>query len=516
MEGWDTKRIRQESEKRKAEMQSQAEEKKKGGGGDDPPAHFVRECLDANYLGDGMLYAYLHKGKFLFSFRTGEWLIWAGHHWQLDITEEAKKAVEDLVPYYLAERERIEEQIREAQKEEKPIKGLIKRKDKVNGRIDRLRSIAGRNAALEFAYNCQDGLGIDGAELDQSPWLLPVANGVIDLKTGLFRDGRPEDLMTKACPVEWQGFEAERAVFEEFLWAIMEDQEKINFMQRWFGYCLTGDISEQKFLCLTGDGRNGKGVLAELLNEIMGGFCGPIKSELLLDQGRVQNSSAPSGDILDMQGMRMLIASESDEGRRFSPSKIKQYTGQDTLIGRYAHDKRQTAFMPTHKMAIQTNNKPHAPADDIAFWDRLLEVHFPFLFKDDPVEPHHRKRDNQMGRKLREVIPGVLAWMVEGALLWQKHGLFPPLSILESVGEYQREEDQVQDWVDHCCYIPEELDTVKTSAAQLYENFMEWWKTNQGTKVPSGTWFGRRLSKKFKKCKEAGANHYVGIGLAAM
>jgi putative DNA primase/helicase len=519
MGDWDPQKARAETERRRKEMQEQAraEQDKKGGsgGGGDVPSEFVQQCLDANYLGDGMLFAYLHKGQYLFNHNTQEWLHWAGHYWALDDEDQVKRSVENLIPHYIKERARLEEQSKEAWREENKgkAKALQKKADKITGRIDRLRSPNGRNGCLEFAATCEGGLGIDGSILDQQPWLFPVANGVIDLRTGQHRPGRPDDYMTKSSPVEWQGLEAKRDFFNQFMLQIIGDEERIGFLQRWCGYCLTGSTREQRFLCMTGEGRNGKGALCELLNEVLGDLSGPVRAEMLLDQGRVQSSSGPSSDIMDLQGMRMAMASESDEGRRFSPSRIKWFTGGDTLVGRYPHDKRQTAFRPTHKLVLQTNNKPHAPADDFAFWARLLEVNFPYRFVDDPQAENERKRDNEIEVKLREELPGVLAWLVEGALLWQRDGLAPPDQILRDVEEYRREEDILQDWIDERCYLANNSLDILTSSTKLYEDFSDWFKTYQGARVPSGTWFGRRMSKKFNKTKANGVNNYYGIAL---
>ena len=41
-------------------------------------------------------------------------------------------------------------------------------------------------------------------------------------------------------------------------------------LQMWFGYCLSVDTSQQKFLLVVGDGANGKSVLFSILAELLG------------------------------------------------------------------------------------------------------------------------------------------------------------------------------------------------------------------------------------------------------
>ena len=52
---------------------------------------------------------------------------------------------------------------------------------------------------------------------DANPWLLGVKNGVLDLKKGIFRPGRPEDMIRTPAPVKWEGFEAECPHWEKFV-----------------------------------------------------------------------------------------------------------------------------------------------------------------------------------------------------------------------------------------------------------------------------------------------------------
>ena len=82
----------------------------------DVPADFVNQCLDANELGDGMLYAYLHQGQYIFVAQHDEWYFWAGHYWQRDLTDKAAGAVETVALAYLQEVHALGVKIKEAEK----------------------------------------------------------------------------------------------------------------------------------------------------------------------------------------------------------------------------------------------------------------------------------------------------------------------------------------------------------------------------------------------------------------
>jgi putative DNA primase/helicase len=478
----------------------------------------VQECLGANVLGDGTLFAHMFHGQATYNKSAQEWLVWSGHSWERDILGRVPAAVESVAIRYGLVVEDLDQQISLAGAEGRADdqKFLIKRKKDVLGRVSRLRTVAGRCNALEFAHSLPTtgSLAIRGDELDQDPWLLAFKNGVMDLRTGMFRPGLPTDLISKCCSVEWHGYDLPCPTWDQFLWESIEDEAVIAFLMRFAGYCLTGIVQEQKFVLMTGEGRNGKGVFVETLMEIMGDLAGPIQSEMLLDQGRSKSSSGPSPDIMSLFGRRLAIASESDEGRRFSPSRVKWFTGADSLVGRYPHDKYERVFRPSHKFIGLTNNPPYAPADDFAFWERLLEVNWPFQFVEHPRGEKQKQRIANLRVTLAAELPAIAARLVRGCIEWQRSGLCPPPAVLKASEEYRRENDMVQDYIEARCWVPERSADVRTSATDVYLDFVVWFKEFHRGKEPSINWFGRRLSKKFKKIKD-GVYFYEGIGLLA-
>lgn len=478
----------------------------------------VQECLGANALGDGTLFAHQFLGQCVYNKSAQEWLLWNGHCWERDILGRVPAAVEAVAVRYGDELEEINRQIAEAGREGRADeqKALIRRKKGVVGRIERLRTVSGRTNCLEFAHSLPGAgsLAIRGDELDQNPWLLAFKNGVMDLRTGMFRAGRPTDLISKRCAVDFLGFELPCPTWDRFLWESLEDDLVIAFLMRFAGYCMTGVVHEQKFVLMTGEGRNGKGVFVETLMEIMGDLAGPVQSEMLLDQGRSKSSSGPSPDIMSLFGRRLAIASESDEGRRFSPSRVKWFTGADSLVGRYPHDKYERVFRPSHKFIGMTNNPPYAPADDFAFWERLLEVNWPFQFVEHPRGDKQKQRIANLRVALEAELPAIAARLVQGCLDWQRDGLNPPPAVVLASENYRRENDLVQDYIDARCWTPEHAADVRTTATDIYLDFVAWFKEYHRGKEPSINWFGRRLSKKFNKVKD-GVYWYEGIGLLA-
>jgi putative DNA primase/helicase len=473
----------------------------------------VERCLFANELGDGLLFAAMHCDQFIFNKSAGEWFVWAGHFWERDEMDAAAAAVENTARRYLDEASRLVDEIVKAKKngasgaaELKNLQGLL------YNRVARLRKNHGREQCLKMAHtNNQNALAIKGDIFDTQPWLLACRNGVIDLRTGKLRTGRPDDYISKACAVEYLDIDHPAPLWENTLLEIFNgDQELVDFIRRLFGYAITGLRTEHVFPILWGIGRNGKSTIIEVVSHVLGPLAGPIQSEMLLDQWRPKGSTGPSPDIMALKGLRMAFASESDEGRRISPSRVKWLTGGDTLVGRNPYDKYEVKFIPTHTLFLLTNEKPQPPQDDFAFWERAALIPFELSFVDrDPKGKFERRADKNLREKLEKEDPGILAWLVRGCIEWQEQGLNPPLMVIEATKQYRRDEDLIQDFTDECGFLDP---AAEEQASKLYAVFKAWYQKNVSKKGISQKRFGRMMSKRFKREKH-GTYVYYGISL---
>lgn len=487
---------------------------------DDPaPPAFVRECFDANRLGDGALFARLNRGKFLHNVTANEWYAWQGNHWAVDDLRTRYPAVEaTVVPRYQAEAGRLKEQRqKELTLKNHDLAGRLAKKCALYyARVKSLRD-DGVEKCLTWATKISDPLNIRAEEFDRDPWLLACNNGVLELRTGRFRPGRPDDKLTKAAPHVWQGPDTPAPIWEQFLIDTFGgDTELISYLQRAFGYGITGLTREHMFLVLLGEGRNGKGTLVETLKYVLGGLSKPIQSELLLDQRSARSSSGPSPDIMALKGPRVVFASETDENRRFSPSKVKWLSGGDTLIGRNPHDKYETEFDPTHLLCLLTNHLPHAPGDDFAFWQRLHLVPFEFKFVDDPKAADERVRVKDLPEKLKAEAPGILAWLVRGCIEWQRQGLNPPAIVRSATEQARLSEDLIAEFVGACCYPPEETSAdARTQYGMAYKAFFAWYTSNIAEEkyCPKKKKWGALMERHFKKKKTGEHIWFYGISL---
>lgn len=507
------RRIREKVLQRVAEENDEDPPRGPSGGDEDVvDSRFVRECLWANAFGDACLFKRLMNGRLIFNKAADRWMRWTGHHWEIDYMDTALSAVEEVVKKYGEEAALLHDEIGKAGDDDPSVARLIKLKKALTERMFALRDRTRRLNCLHFAHTTDDPLAIRGDEIDQKPWLLACKNGVVDLRTGELAESRRDDYLLSAAPVEWKGFDAPCPVWERFLHEIFEENgELVAFVRRFLGSAIVGKTSEHVFVVFIGRGRNGKGTIVEILSNILGGLAGPIRSEMLLDQGFVRNSAGPSPDIMGLRGLRIAFADETDEKVRVSTAKVKWLTGGGELKGRLPNDKFEVVFKPTHALILLSNSLPSAPHNDYAFWERTLVVPFNLSFvRRRPVEAFEREADIALPEKLTAEASGVLSWLVRGCLEWQREGLNPPPIVREAGRQYRDLQDDLGDFLYECLDVGDEF-AEPVRASVLYQVFSEYWEEAVGKKkVPSSKWFGAQMRARFR-FEKRGVYVYFGL-----
>lgn len=291
---------------------------------------------------------------------------------------------------------------------------------------------------------------------DADPWLLGTPEGIVDLRTGTLRPAEPKDRVTKSAAVSPAG---ECPTWTRFLArATNGDIEMQAYLQRIAGYCLTGDVSEQALFFLDGKGGNGKGVFVNTLQNILKDYAKPTAIETLT----ASNSDRHPTDIADLLGARLVTCSETERGKRWAESRIKQMTGGDQLSARFT-GKDFFAFTPTFKIVVSGNTKPSLRADD-AMRRRFQVVPFRVTIPKD-------EQDKKLSDKLKREWAGILAWAVAGALAWQRDGLNPPSTVNDATKDYMDDEseDTLSMWIAERCDTSDP--SARTSLTELHRSY---------------------------------------------
>lgn len=297
--------------------------------------------------------------------------------------------------------------------------------------------------------------------LDADAWLLNCRNGTVDLRTGELRPHRREDYITKRAETDYR-LDAACPVWERFLARIFDGKRAlIWFVQKAIGYTLTGLTREQVFFVLHGTGANGKSTLLGVLQSLLADYAKHAAPDIFLEK----KSDRHPTELADLKGARMVASVETGKGRRLAENLIKQMTGGDRMKARRMREDFWE-FMPSFKVFLATNHKPNIRGTDYAIWRRIRLIPF-----DVTIPPE--ERDPYLADKLKDEIPGILAWAVRGCLAWQQEGLHPPEEVSQATDGYRAAMDVLKAFLDECCLIDRRASVAKGDIYREYRNWCE-------------------------------------------
>jgi P4 family phage/plasmid primase-like protien len=435
-------------------------------------------------LGNARRLVARHGADLRYCWPWGRWIVWDGIAWRQDDTAEVLRRAKDTVRGIYQEAAACDDR---------------DRRDALGDWARRSENETKINAMVSLARS-EPVIPILPTELDADPMLLPVQNGVLDLRQNTFIPGhRKSELITKIVSITFDPV-AECPVWMDFLYTIMAgNQDMIDFLQRCAGYSLTGDVTEHMLLILYGSGANGKSVFLNTLLALTGPYGKQAAPDLLL---ATRYDRHPT-ELADLLGIRALISSETDQGRRLAEARIKSLTGGDPIKARYMHGDFFT-FPPTHKIWMATNHKPIVRGTDRGIWRRLKLIPFTVTIPDS-------EQDKHLQDKLLVELPGILNWAVKGCLLWQKNGLWAPKEVMAATEGYRTENDVLQMFIDDRCVVNP---LAKTKSSDLYGGYIDWSKANGEREVPQRQFCNAMQDRGFETKRAKSGNWFHGIGLA--
>lgn len=297
---------------------------------------------------------------------------------------------------------------------------------------------------------------------------------------------RREDLITKLAPVIWDEA-AEAPVFRAFITRILPDAAVRAFVQRYLGYCLTALTREQVFVIFHGEGRNGKSTLVDIVAKVLGDYGTSVPIATLVGDDRRKGAEA-TPDLVRLPGARFVRTAEPKQGMPFDESLIKALTGGEPILVRRLNQEFNEVY-PTFKLVVSCNRKPEIRGDDDGIWRRVTLVPFNVQIPEDEV-------DKGLIHKLEGEAPGVLAWLVEGALAYLDGGLRPPEEVRAATRDYRDESDILGSFARGALDITRApADTIETG--RLYTIYETWCRLNGHT-----AWRAETFSKRMPKVAE--------------
>lgn len=305
-------------------------------------------------------------------------------------------------------------------------------------------------------------------EFDADPDTINVANGVLNLRTGMLAPHDPKQRFTYCMNTPYDPA-ADYSQWTAFLAATVQGGTAIlAYLQMAVGYSLTGYTSEECLWYIHGPARSGKGTFAETIMTLTGQ---PFSIETDFGTFTAQRAAGDQGfDLAPLKPARIVFASESNSAEWLNSGKVKRITGGNMISCSFKH-RDQFTYRPRFKLWLTSNHPVKADVDDDAIWGRVKALQFP--------NGHLGEEDKSLKQKMKspDNLRGVLRWAVEGAMAWfqSERGLVTPDEIKAITSRSRQQVDFVQSWLDENC-VPVADGWVGNS--DLYANYLAWCKAN--------------------------------------
>ena len=379
-----------------------------------------------------------------------DWLVYDTRRWDRD---EGDVLVETLARQTAKSLWAVYENAKLPEQRQQIIKWYIRSQDhgRINSMLMTARSFEGIHERWQL--------------FDRDNYLFNCENGTIDLRTGQCRDHDPADRITRLAPVIYNS----QASCELWLKCLDEwmqgDSDNIDYLKRLMGMCLTGDICARTFPIFHGPGRNGKSVFLDTIRGLMGDYAWTAPEDLLAGKTYRPHDT----EIASLMGRRLVTLDETKPNMILRTSLVKRMTGDQTLTGRFLYE-NAFEFHTTSKTILATQNLPRITERTDAIWDRTRLVPWLYRVPDDRQDPY-------LVDKLKAEWSGILNWLIEGCLRWQKEGgiLHAPDAIKTATETYRRESDVLSDFWDENILpdMPRESRVRKSEFRKVLDAWME-------------------------------------------
>jgi putative DNA primase/helicase len=361
--------------------------------------------------------------------------------------------------------------------------------------------------------------------LDSNRHLIGIKGGsVVDLRTGKKRQRVAEDMVHNELDVAYDGgvMTAAAATNAEWMHRIVQkimggDEAMARFLQILLGYGITGEVREEVFPVWTGSGRNGKGLLTQALQQLLGAYYKEMNCAIISDSRVCSNIDAERAKLI---GARLAVFNELKNGEKLKTNEVQLLTGGDGFPAKALY-KDPVTVMPRHLVILITNYMPEMSDVITAMVERLLIIEFPVTFRD--LIPGERETETlrQCDRTMKERLKApegqsaLFAWLVEGAVAWYggTEGLkaIAPKKVTEFTRQYLAEQDGVQAFLAENCEFAEDF---RESSVALFHRYRE----ESGENNDREKWFHRQMKSKgfMKKVLRIEGNStrgYMGLRL---
>lgn len=412
---------------------------------------------DFSDIGQAKIFVQENKGKLIFTYATG-YMFFNGSYWE-DGKIHSQRLVHELTERQLAEVKLLIKKLKEQlqlhpnKKEEFSLYlTLAQQHEKF------IISCRNSNRIKATLNESIPDLAINVNDFDSNPYLLNMPSSTYNLKTSELQPHSPTDYITKQTAVDISDDGTD--IWITCLQTIFQnDTELINYFQKILGLILIGEVKVESLIICQGDGSNGKTTLWNVISRVLGDYCGTISADTLTVNCR--RNIKP--ELAELQGKRLVIAPELEEGVRLSTSTLKQICSRDKITAEKKF-KDPFAFKPSHQIVLYTNPLPNVGSIDEGTWRRIILIPFNARFSgDNEIKNYEEYLFNNAGG-------AILKWMVEGSkkCIDDDFKLQRPTVVTNAINNYRHETDWLAQFIEDCCEIDT---TASVSSSELFRTY---------------------------------------------
>jgi P4 family phage/plasmid primase-like protien len=271
---------------------------------------------------------------------------------------------------------------------------------------------------------------------------------------------------------------------------------------------MLGTTVNQTFNIFIGVGQNGKSVLVNLMENVLGDYKGDVPLTLVTDKRGKVGGLAP--EIVQLKGVRFAVMQEPSKDDKINEGIMKQFTsGKDPIQGRAPYMPQTISFIPQFKLVVTANNLMKIGSNDHGTWRRIRPVPFESLFtenpvKDDPDKPFQFLIDKTIDEKFAAWKEVFAAMLIDRACI--TNGYVKDCDIvLERCKEYRKSQDHFTEFIQERIVRDVKGHIKKT---ELNSEFTVWYTSNNGGKSPSPKDLHEQMDKEFGRQRNGA---WVGV-----
>jgi len=447
--------------------------------------------------------------------KKGIWYQFKNHRWEIDrglslrskISEELRSLVQKKSDALAAEGVSAgdtDDPVNAAKmKKAKHMYELTLKLKKTNDKNNIMREAAEIFYDNEFIKN-----------MDKNKYLMCFNNGVVDFKNKIFREGYPEDYITKSTKINYIPYdtisqeEAKNPInskmqyLNTFMKQLFPIEDLTKYMWEHLASCLIGSNKNQTFNVYHGSGSNGKSILTELMSVTLGEYKGTVPITLVTEKRGLIGGT--SDEVLKLKGVRYAVMQEPSKGVKLNEGIMKELTGGDPIQARGLYSESEI-FEPQFNLVVCTNNLFDIQSNDDGTWRRIRKCDFVSKFKDEAEKytdttEHVFPKDKFLKDKFPELAPIFASMLVN--IAFQTEGIVSDCETVQKSSEKYRKN---QDHID--CFITDNIirtndPTDAIGKKELQDEFVKWYETSYGSgkKVKIAELY-EAIEKKFEPIK---------------